>query len=189
MYFAACNGAQNAELGQPAWKHRLNCLAKPAWLGTLLPAAALALTLLWTHSPTQSGTPSDVLASYWGIQMVPPWEGFRLFLERLFFTPRVFIDWIDLSLFLFMLAACIVGLFRLDPAFSLYSWLYIGLLMMRGTPPHLLDSFSRYFLALFPAFLLLGRIGHRWGLIILWIVSFALQIILSWGFLQWKWVA
>ncbi|OGO32762.1 MAG: hypothetical protein A2Z03_10640 [Chloroflexi bacterium RBG_16_56_8] len=63
------------------------------------------------------------------------------------------------------------------------------LLLMRGTPPHLLDSFSRYFLALSPVFLLLGRIGHRWGLISLWIVSFALQIILTWGFLQWKWVA
>jgi len=60
---------------------------------------------------------------------------------------------------------------------------------MRGTPPHLLDSFNRYLLSLFPAFLVLGGVRSQVLRLGLWVVSFGLQIFLLLGFLDWRWVA
>ena len=90
----------------------------------------------------------ECLRTDWGIRTVPPWVGFELFLDRLFNTPRVFVDYIDLGALSFILILLIYGFRRLDPILSLYAWLNITLFFMRGTPPHLLDSFSRYMLAL-----------------------------------------
>jgi hypothetical protein len=194
MFLVDCAGAQGSNFSRQAaqvLKRGFNCLARPAWLATLLPAVCLGLYLLWTRR-IGPGAPYNILATYWGIQTVPPWEGFRLFLNRLFFTPRVFIDWIDVSLFTIVLAVSVYGLFRLDPALSLYSWLNLGLLMMRGTPPHMLDSFSRYLLVIFPVFLVFGRAGNRLTRTVRtvgWAVSFTLQLLLTWAFLQWRWVA
>jgi hypothetical protein len=187
MYFVYCMEIQNAKFSRQI-QQVLNCLAKPAGLATLFPALFVGIYMFWVQHLGRN-TPSDVIATYWGIQMVPPWEGFRLFVVRLFFTPRVFIDWIDLCIFLIALVAITYGLFRQDATLSLYSCLYVSLLMMRGTPPHLLDSFSRYLLLLFPLFLFLGRGGNRVGRTVFWLFSFTLQIILTWGFLQWKWIA
>jgi hypothetical protein len=191
MFLVNCAEARNQKLGRQVreiWKSAWVCLTRPAWLWTLLPAAAIGIYLLAMRL-SRHGAPSNVLETYWGIETVPPWEGVRLFLDRLFFRPRVFIDWIDLSLFVIVLAFCVYGLFRLDPALSMYSWLNLSLLMMRGTPPHLLDSFSRYFLVLFPVFLLFGRAGNRVTRTIGWAFSFMLQIVLTWAFMEWKWVA
>jgi hypothetical protein len=70
-------------------------------------------------------------------------------------------DWIDLALFIVILITSLIGLRLLDPAFSLYIWLTIAVLLTRGTPPHLLASYSRYFLALFPLFVLPARLPER----------------------------
>jgi hypothetical membrane protein len=118
-----------------------------------------------------------------------PWEGFQLFLVRLVTTPRVFIDYIDLGILVVMLGVCIYASLRLDPAYSLYNWLSLGLLFMRGTPPHLLDSFSRYLLLLFPAFLVFGAIKNRRLALAFGILSFIVQLFLVMGFLDWRWVA
>ena len=96
-----------------------------------------------------------------------------------------------------MLALLVVGLFRLNPALSLYNFLTLSLFFMRGTPPHLLDSFSRYFLGLFPAFIMVAQLatiiiaGLRYRTLraALWLISFGLQIFLLMGFLDWRWVA
>jgi 5-carboxymethyl-2-hydroxymuconate isomerase len=60
---------------------------------------------------------------------------------------------------------------------------------MRGTPPHLLDSFNRYLLALFPVFLVLAKIRSRALRLGIWVVSFGMQIFLLLGFLDWRWIA
>ncbi len=135
------------------------------------------------------GSPSAALESHWGIRTVMPWTGFWLFFQRLLTQPRVFVDWIDLSLLLVALLALILGFRRLHPALSLYSWALILVLFMRGTPPHLLDSFSRYLLIIFPIFLLFSRIKPRWLQVLVWCASFSLQIFLLLGFLDWRWIA
>jgi hypothetical protein len=170
------------------WQRIAQALRRPAWIGFLLPAAAL---LGWTLALRLSGLGSipETLETHWGIRTVMPWSGVWLFLQRLFTTPRVFVDYIDLSTLVLVLALLVAGLRKLDPALSLYAWLTLALFFMRGTPPHLLDSFSRYMLSVFPAFLVLGRVRSRYLRIPLWALSFSLQIFLVMGFLDWRWVA
>jgi hypothetical protein len=159
-----------------------------SWLATLLPALTFAAYTLWLRLSGFGSIPA-ALETFWGIRTVAPWTGFGLFLQRLAGEPRVFVDYVDLSLFLVMLALLIVGLFRLDPALSLYNLLTLALFFMRGTPPHLLDSFSRYFLSLFPAFIMMGGLRNRIFRLVLLMLSIGLQIFLLMGFLDWRWIA
>jgi hypothetical protein len=98
-------------------------------------------------------------------------------------------DWIDLILFIVVLIASLIALRLLDPALSLYIWLTIAVLLTRGTPPHLLASYSRYFLALFPLFLLPARLPHAYQRLTVLVLSFSLQILLVSIFLWGSWVA
>jgi hypothetical protein len=170
------------------WRNKGTELLRLNVLAVVLPGASMVAYQTWLKY-TNLGDTRQALVSLWGIQTVTPWEGFRLFSERLISTPRVFIDYIDLGMLVFMLVICISGTLKLDPAYSLFNWLSLGLFFMRGTPPHLLDSFSRYLLMLFPAFLLFGTIKNRRLVLILGSLSFILQIFLLVGFLDWRWVA
>jgi hypothetical protein len=98
-------------------------------------------------------------------------------------------DWIDLILFIVVLIAGLIGLRYLDPAFSLYIWLTMAVLLTRGTPPHLLASYSRYFLAFFPLFLLPAQLPARYQRLGILIIFFAMQILLVGIFLWGSWVA
>ena len=175
-------------VSRDGWRRLSAWLKRPAWIGVLFPALAFAAYSLWLRWSGLGGIPTG-LEQHWGIRTVMPWEGFRLFLERLFTTQRVFIDWIDLAMLILVLGLLVVGLFCLDPALSLYNWLSLALFFMRGTPPHLLDSFNRYFLSLFPAFFMLGQMRSRALRLALWVLSFGLQVFLLLGFLDWRWVA
>lgn len=179
----------NFRLLEPAtWRKSLNALRTPSWLATLLPGLAFAGWNLYLNV-TGLGNVPEMLVTHWGIRTVPPWTGIRLFLGRLFNTPRVFVDYIDLGALVVILLLVIHGSRRLDPILSLYAWLNLALFFMRGTPPHLLDSFSRYMLAVFPAFLVMAKTSSRAARIILWTISFLLQTFLLMGFLDWRWIA
>jgi len=174
---------------EPAtWRKSLTLLRTPSWLATLLPALIFVAWNLYL-SVANLGNITEMLVTRWGIHTVPPWTGIWLFLQRLFNTPRVFVDYIDLGCLAFILVLLMFGLRRLDPILSMYAWLNLALFFMRGTPPHLLDSFSRYMLAVFPAFLIMGGIPNRAARLILWTGSFILQIFLLMGFLDWRWIA
>ncbi len=174
--------------GRAGWRRALAALRNPSWMATLLPALAFAWHSFWLRLAGLGSVPGT-LEAHWGIRTVAPWTGVWLFLQRLFTTPRVFVDYVDLSALLVVLVLLALGWRRLHPALSLYGWLSVGLFFMRGTPPHLLDSFSRYMLAVFPAFLVLGRVRSRGLRIGLWAVSFVVQVFLLMGFLDWRWVA
>ena len=97
-------------------------------------------------------------------------------------------DWIDLTLFVVVLIASLIGLRRLDPAFSLYIWLTLAVLLTRGTPPHLLASYSRYFLALFPLFILPAQLPNKYQRFSILSLFFSVQILLVSIFLWGSWV-
>jgi hypothetical protein len=160
----------------------------PAWLGILIPPFAAAGYQIWLKL-SGYGTITDALRNYWRLETVAPWTGFLLFLQRLPTRHFNYMDMIDLPLFVVILIACLIGLRLLDPAFSLYNWLTIAVLLTRGTPPHLLASYSRYFLALFPLFVLPVRLPNRYLRILVLILSFSLQVLLVSIFLWGSWVA
>lgn len=159
-----------------------------SWSVPLIPLLSFFLYVLWLRA-MGLGNPSVELDRLWGIRTVAPWTGSFLFIHRLFTTPRVFVDWIDLSLFALMVVLAIFGLKHLDPAYSIYIWGSLAVMLMRGTPPHLLDSFSRYMLMLFPLFSLLGKIRSRVWQVTLGGVAILLQLFLLMGFFDWRWIA
>jgi hypothetical protein len=159
-----------------------------AWLAVLIPPLFAAAYQLWLKL-SGYGTIAEALLTYWKLETVPPWTGFILFLQRLPTARYHYMDWIDLMLFIVVLIASLIGLRLLDPAFSLYIWLTIAVLLTRGTPPHLLASYSRYFLALFPLFLLPARLPNQYQRLLILVLSFSLQIFLVSIFLWGSWVA
>lgn len=169
------------------WRFDLKGI-KPVWATSLIPFLALALYYLWLQQ-YGFGSPSAELVRSWGISTVPPWQGFSLFVQRLLTTPHIFIDWIDLMSFLAMLVLAIVGLTYLSPAYSLYIWGSFTVVFTRGTPPHLLDSFSRYLLTLFPLFSLVTLSCNRLLKITLAGLLFVLESFLLMGFFDWRWIA
>lgn len=158
-----------------------------AWLAVLIPPLAATAYQQWLRW-AGFGSIADALRTYWKLETVPPWTGFLLFLQRLPTARFHYMDWIDLVLFLIVLAASLIGLRLLDPAFSIYVWLTIAVLLTRGTPPHLLASYSRYFLALFPLFLLPAQLPQRYQRLVV-TIFFMLQILLVSIFLWGSWVA
>lgn len=170
-------------------REKLVSTVHPAtWLAAVIPLLVAAGYQLWLKLAGY-GTIADALRTYWRLETVPPWTGFILFLQRIPTARFHYMDWIDLVLFVVILIASLIGLRLLNPVFSLYIWLTIAVLFTRGTPPHLLASYSRYFLALFPLFILPARLPRhyqRWTVIIL---LFSLQILLVSIFLWGSWVA
>ena len=158
------------------------------WLVVLIPPLFAASYQVWLKL-SGYGTIADALRKYWRLETVPPWTGFILFLQRLPSRHFNYMDWIDLTLFIVILIASLVGLRLLDPAFSLYIWLTIAVFLTRGTPPHLLASYSRYFLALFPLFLLPASLPKKYQRLSVLIFSYSLQILLVSIFLWGSWVA
>jgi hypothetical protein len=174
---------------QPAtWRKSLAALRTPSWPATLLPALVFAGWMLSLGAAGLGSVPAT-LAEHWGIRTVAPWTGVWLFLERLFTRQLYFIDFVDLAVLAGVLVLLVLALRRIDPALCVYAWLSLALFFMRGSPPHLLDSFNRYLLALFPIFLVLAKVRSRPLRLTVWVVSFGLQTFLLLGFLDWRWIA
>lgn len=162
-----------------------NWAALAAVAGPVLVSAGYQAWLRWAGL----GTIPEALRQFWRLETVLPWEGFVLFLQRIPAARFSYMDWVDLFLFIVILAASLIGLRRLDPAYSLYIWLTLAVLLMRGTPPHLLASYSRYFLALFPLASLPARMSNGTLRLAIFAFSCLLQVALVWIFLWGSWVA
>ena len=167
---------------------KLVAVRPTAWLSISIPPLVAAGYQLWLQTAGY-GPIAGALRTYWKLETVAPWTGFILFLQRLPTARFHYMDWIDLVLFIVILSASLISLRLLDPAFSLYIWLTIAVLLTRGTPPHLLASYSRYFLALFPLFLLPAQLPARYQRLTVLVLFFALQILLVSIFLWGSWVA
>lgn len=155
-------------------------------------AAVPALTMLGYQTWLKLsglGNITTALDQYWRITTVAPWTGFYLFLQRLFSIEYIYMDWIDLFLFMFILLISLAGLRDFPIEFSLYIWLTLAVLFMRGTPPHLLASYSRYFLVMFPIFIPPAGMKMKSVQVLAASVSLSLQMLLGWVFLLGSWVA
>jgi hypothetical protein len=173
----------------PAFRKRIGpAVDKTAWLAIPIPLLCSLGYQAWLKI-SGYGTITAALHKYWGLETVAPWTGFLLFLQRLSTRHFNYMDWIDLTLFIFALAAGLIGLRSLDPAFSIYIWLTIAVLLTRGTPPHLLASYSRYLLSLFPLAVLPALLSRGDQRLLILIASYSLQVLLATIFLWGSWVA
>ena len=179
---------QALEFAKSLLRKRLNIPGMFSWLSIIIPPMVAILYQTWLKS-AGSGTISGALRTYWKLETVAPWTGFLLFLQRLPTRHFNYMDWIDLTLLIVVLAAAILSLRRLDPAFSIYVWLTLAVLFTRGTPPHLLASYSRYFLGLFPLFILPALNPNRYLRLGVISLFFFFQVILVTVFLWGSWVA
>lgn len=159
-----------------------------SWFPVLIPPLVVMLYPAWLKF-SGYGTIANALGKYFGLVTVPPWTGFLQFLQRLPSRQFIFMDYIDLALLILVLIAAILSLRRLDPAFSIYVWLTLAMLFTRGSPPHLLTSFSRYFLGLFPLFILPALSLSHYQRQAWMIFFFSFQILLVTIFLWGNWVA
>jgi hypothetical protein len=161
---------------------------KTAWLAIAIPILFSIGYQAWLKI-SGYGTITAALQKYWQLETVAPWTGFILFLQRIPTRHFNYMDWIDLTLFIIVLAGGLLGLRRLEPAFSIYIWATIAVLLTRGTPPHLLASYSRYFLVLFPLAVLPALISNKYQRLLILVGSYSLQILLTTLFLWGSWVA
>lgn len=169
------------------WGKLFRALRNPGWLSFLLPV--LTYFLYSWYLQTYFVSISGGLAGYWHIRIVTPWEGIRQVFERLATQPRIGMDYIDAVVFVVILALLCANLKRLSPAFVLYSFLTILLVVMRGNVPYLLSGFTRYLMAAFPVFLVIGAMKNDKLRLAAWSVSALVQVFLVYVFLNWGWVA
>jgi hypothetical protein len=165
-----------------------SALRNPTWLAALLPAAAVGGWMLVLKWKSLGSIPGSLL-EHWGIRTLLPWSGIGWSLAKAISTPRIFVDYVNILALLAVLLVLLFSLSCIHPALSIYGWLTLALLFMRTHSPHILDSFSRYMLSIFPAFILPGIWKNRILRFSLGTACFALQIFLLLGFLDWRWVA
>jgi len=104
------------------------------WVAAPLPPIIVRLGYQLSLKIAGFNTITGLLQTGWNIRTVPPWIGFYQFIQRLLTTKFIYMDWVDLALFVFVLALSVIGLRHLDVGYSLYFWLTLSIFFMRGTP-------------------------------------------------------
>lgn len=163
-------------------------------LATALPGLGTAVFLLWRW---WTGLPSlaTVYQQYWFQTTGFPGKDLVTAVNTFFFggTARAseFTLVIDFLVVFFLLGTTIWTFRRLGPTYGLYSALLL-LFMLLPTSENFkpLYSFSRYALAFFPTFMLLGVVGERpWLNRLILYPSIILYLYFSGQFFIWGWVA
>jgi hypothetical protein len=97
---------------------------------------------------------------------------------------------LDLFCALLLITTTWLALRRLRPTFGLYSLMLLLLILLPTSEEKPLFSFSRYVLAFFPTFILVGQAGKNpWINRLIVYPSFAFYLFLSGQFFLWGWVA
>lgn len=163
-------------------------------LATLLPGLGTAVFLLWRW---YAGLPSltVIYEQYWYQTTGFPGRDLGTAVNTFFFggTARAgeFTLVFDFLIVFFLLATTIWTFRRLGTAYGLYSALLLLFMLLPASENFKpLYSFSRYALAFFPTFMLLGVMGERpWLNRLILYPSIILYLYFSGQFFIWGWVA
>jgi Gpi18-like mannosyltransferase len=161
-----------------------------ARLPTLIgpPLGALAYTMyLAIHN---FGSYETAFAKEWQLYTRFPWEAIRAYLERRASGPLP--DFENDNAFILVALALLglVVLIRFRPAYTLYVWTTLVVLLLRYHEGPQFESIFRYAVLIFPGFIALGLVLRRWWLLLPY-AAFSLywQLILLDRFIRWIWVA
>lgn len=170
------------------WQMVWSRIGAGAWLPIVAPILVYIGYDAWL-SYSGLGDVSAAYVAHWDMQVVLPWQGIISLVNRYLYQSFPPSTWFNLIMFLLALGLSILALFRQSPAFSLYIWGTLGLVMMRDYlwP---LGGFPRYTLALFPLFFLVAsaRLSRRIYLLIV-ALCLSVQTVLFWVFLNWGMVS
>ena len=101
-----------------------------------------------------------------------------------------FVLYFDFFCTFFLLATTVLAFRRLGPTYGLYSAMLLVFMLLPTSAQKPLFSFSRYALAFFPTFMILGVAGKNpWLHRLIFYLSVALLLYLSGQFFVWGWVA
>lgn len=123
-------------------------------------------------------------------RFVLPWDNILASVRVILSPEGSFIDLLNL-LITFLFIALVVAVWKkLPKEYGIYSAFTLLALMLRMTTLQPLVSMSRYVLAIFPAFMLMGAWGgNPWVNRLILYPSIALLIYLMGQFILWGWVA
>jgi len=154
-----------------------------------LPLAATLAFLAWR---TAAGLPplDQVYQEFWYQTTRFPGHDLVTAFRQMFAGEGTFTLAIDFLTTLFLLATTVLAFRRLGVAYGLYSALLLLFMLLPASNLKPLFSFSRYTLAFFPTFMVLGDLGRSpwWNRLIAY-PSLALSLYFSGQFFMWGWVA
>ena len=165
-------------------------LRKPAhWFGLTIPAIG-GLFYLFLRSKQVTNGVVPLVEADWHAHLVPPWETYWYAIQTLGsgkFTLIDLLNWAVATLFVVLL---VMGWRKIPFEYSLYTAFSLLIILIRIVETQPLISMSRYSLALFPSFFMLGLAGENPGLRRLILYTFVpLSLYLSAQFFSWGWVA
>lgn len=185
-----------AYLGYGKWKiepARVNLRLILAGTAVLLPGVGTFLFLVYRYA---IGLPSlgRVYAAYWWQETgIPGYDLIRA-LQTMFFGGEArmgeFTLWFDFFCTILLLVTTVVALRKLRLSWGLYAALLLFFMLLPTSELKPLYSFSRYALAFFPTFLLMGHWGQKgWVHRLILYPSLLLYLYFSGQFFAWGWVA
>lgn len=186
-----------APLGLELWLNHRNDLRRwQTWLSLALAPLALALYTLYIWSVRRIFPSWEPFNSVWHLHYAWPWQGISQDISALLTHPDIgtlltfrLFDPLTATLFL---VCTVVAFRRLNfplAAFMAIMWLSS---VIKVTVPGETTSISRYMLALFPAFIVLGSVVTSWPRFVRLaavLVSGLLLSVYLFIFLIWGWVA
>jgi hypothetical protein len=165
-------------------------------LGILLPAGSLATFFFFIHFSLNLPWPWQTLGNTWNQHTGFPWEGIWGNFSALFLGRPVSLYTSPISLALDLLLAILsviilVVSFRNMPVDQfIYACIMLIPALVKVDNTHILVSFSRYFIVIFPFFLFLAqRLKSRTGLFAIYCIGLVSQVVLLFMFYSWIWVA
>jgi hypothetical protein len=193
IFFAILTRLQGAALILPMlylmWQDR-PFLRRPAhWFGLALPGLGGLFYLFLRSRQVTEGT-IPFVESDWHARLVPPWETYGYAVETLLSGSATFIDTLNWIVATLMIILLIAGWRRIPLEYNLYSAFSLLIILIRIVETQPLISMSRYSLALFPAFFVLGMAAeHPWMRRLIVYTFIPLNLYLSGQFFLWGWVA
>jgi hypothetical protein len=161
------------------------------WRGpaSLLPPLALAGFLGWRG---WAGLPpiAQVYVDYWRQWPGWPWTDVILAVRSIGSGQTDFVLIFNLVCAGLLIATTIIACRRLPPIHGLYMVSLLFFTMITSSEGRPLNALSRYTLVFFPAFMVLGQLGHRaWTNRLILYPSIALFLYFSGQFFVWGWIA
>lgn len=158
-------------------------------LAVLMPALGFLAFLIWRQ---WAGLPpiDEMYRLYWYQTTGIPGSDLLTAVQQMISGQASLTLYFDFFCTIFLLVTTVLVFRRFGPAYGLYAALLLFFMLLPTSEVKPLYSFSRYTLAFFPAFLLLGEAGRNpWINRLILYPSLALLLFFAGQFFMWGWVA